>query len=169
MGAALTYARRYALFTLVGIAGEDDLDAPDLNLKVEPVSNDGAAVDTQQVAASGPMSLDNGKPAPKSSSTRKDVRPAAPTLGPEQSAALRERLIADLAHLTSEDEAADWVHQNLPVKNALVIGDAELVEASFRERLAIIEQQSVQPERRVDDATNEGAVAGSEDSFCRFL
>src|SRR5579862_6586611 len=30
MGAALTYARRYALFTLVGIAGEDDLDAQDL-------------------------------------------------------------------------------------------------------------------------------------------
>src|SRR5882724_4442768 len=29
MGAALTYARRYALFTMVGIAGEDDLDAPD--------------------------------------------------------------------------------------------------------------------------------------------
>ena len=37
MGAALTYARRYALFTLVGIAGEDDLDAPDLNLQtVDP-------------------------------------------------------------------------------------------------------------------------------------
>src|SRR5271154_2574269 len=35
MGAALTYARRYALFTLVGIAGEDDLDAPDLHAKVE--------------------------------------------------------------------------------------------------------------------------------------
>jgi ERF superfamily protein len=31
MGAALTYARRYALFTLVGIAGEDDIDALDLN------------------------------------------------------------------------------------------------------------------------------------------
>jgi hypothetical protein len=41
MGAALTYARRYALFTLVGIAGEDDIDAPDLNT---PTSN----------AASGP-------------------------------------------------------------------------------------------------------------------
>src|SRR5215813_1715165 len=36
MGTALTYARRYALFTLVGIAGEDDLDAPDL--VVEPAS-----------------------------------------------------------------------------------------------------------------------------------
>jgi ERF superfamily len=37
MGAALTYARRYALFTLVGIAGEDDLDAPDLNAPTVPV------------------------------------------------------------------------------------------------------------------------------------
>src|SRR5215831_11907180 len=37
MGAALTYARRYALFTLVGIAGEDDLDAPDLLSPTAPV------------------------------------------------------------------------------------------------------------------------------------
>ena len=44
MGAALTYARRYALFTLVGIAGEDDLDAPDINLKVEPISGESAVV-----------------------------------------------------------------------------------------------------------------------------
>jgi ERF superfamily len=36
MGAALTYARRYALFTLVGIAGEDDLDAPDLIAPTQP-------------------------------------------------------------------------------------------------------------------------------------
>ena len=36
MGAALTYARRYALFTLVGIAGEDDLDAPDLDASTRP-------------------------------------------------------------------------------------------------------------------------------------
>src|SRR3974390_3171399 len=34
MGAALTYARRYALFTLAGIAGEDDLDAPDLPISI---------------------------------------------------------------------------------------------------------------------------------------
>src|SRR3954468_8363202 len=43
MGAALTYARRYALFTLVGIAGEDDLDAPDLNLEL-----DNGTVDTTE-------------------------------------------------------------------------------------------------------------------------
>ena len=36
MGAALTYARRYALFALVGIAGEDDLDAPDTALEPTP-------------------------------------------------------------------------------------------------------------------------------------
>jgi len=36
MGAALTYARRYSLFALVGIAGEDDLDAPDLNAGPAP-------------------------------------------------------------------------------------------------------------------------------------
>ena len=38
MGAALTYARRYALFTLVGIAGEDDIDAPDLTASTNPAS-----------------------------------------------------------------------------------------------------------------------------------
>src|SRR5260370_18896951 len=36
MGAALTYARRYALFALVGIAGEDDLDAPDIRTEPAP-------------------------------------------------------------------------------------------------------------------------------------
>jgi hypothetical protein len=43
MGAALTYARRYALFTLVGIAGEDDLDAPDLNDAARSGSHDATA------------------------------------------------------------------------------------------------------------------------------
>src|SRR3984893_5348548 len=40
MGAALTYARRYALFTMVGIAGEDDLDTPD------GITDDAMAVDS---------------------------------------------------------------------------------------------------------------------------
>src|SRR3974390_1277042 len=43
LGAALTYARRYALFTLVGIAGEDDLDAPDLTPAVGPSASASAS------------------------------------------------------------------------------------------------------------------------------
>ena len=54
MGAALTYARRYALFTLVGIAGEDDLDAPDLvtrtNRTSGPEKPSGPARGGQRVA-----------------------------------------------------------------------------------------------------------------------
>jgi hypothetical protein len=44
MGAALTYARRYALFTLVGIAGEDDADAPDLLSPVAPETKPGSSI-----------------------------------------------------------------------------------------------------------------------------
>ena len=51
MGAALTYARRYALFTLVGIAGEDDLDAPDLVAPAQPEINAGRAHQSRQRAA----------------------------------------------------------------------------------------------------------------------
>jgi hypothetical protein len=39
MGAALRYARRFALFTLVGVAGEDDLDAPDLTTPTRQTMN----------------------------------------------------------------------------------------------------------------------------------
>src|SRR5437588_2932873 len=51
MGAALTYARRYALFTLVGIAGEDDLDAPDLNVRPGPTG----APNGKEGLAQGPV------------------------------------------------------------------------------------------------------------------
>ncbi len=46
MGAALTYARRHALFALVGITGEDDLDAPDLN-----VANSGSVAAGESAAS----------------------------------------------------------------------------------------------------------------------
>jgi ERF superfamily len=48
MGAALTYARRYALFTLVGIAGEDDLDAPDIAAPVPSGAGVGSSDSTGQ-------------------------------------------------------------------------------------------------------------------------
>ena len=51
MGAALTYARRYALFALVGIAGEDDLDAPDLQTAVS-----GSGAERPKTNGTGPSS-----------------------------------------------------------------------------------------------------------------
>src|ERR1700690_2380317 len=60
MGAALTYARRYALFTLVGIAGEDDLDAPDLEAvpgtKADPPNGSAGQVSNGHAHATGTSS-----------------------------------------------------------------------------------------------------------------
>jgi hypothetical protein len=57
MGAALTYARRYALFTLVGIAGEDDLDAPDL---IGPVpQTEKPSIESKSVANGGEPTSSN--------------------------------------------------------------------------------------------------------------
>jgi hypothetical protein len=53
MGAALTYARRYALFTLVGIAGEDDMDAPDLLSPTEPKRQPSAQTENKKAAFNG--------------------------------------------------------------------------------------------------------------------
>src|SRR6202030_4593367 len=59
MGAALTYARRYALFTLVGIAGEDDLDAPDLPVASSdgsraPAATAGTGINGHSVGTANP-------------------------------------------------------------------------------------------------------------------
>jgi hypothetical protein len=152
MGAALTYARRYALFTLVGIAGEDDLDAPDLNLKVESAkefeSTPNVQVPAQPTPSSAPANERPAVSAVASSHPEKTVRPRRTTLDVEQSLALRDQLIADLTRLQSEDEAADWVHKNLSAKNTLTTADADLVEASFREKLATIELASADNEGR---------------------
>src|SRR5499433_351022 len=61
MGAALTYARRYALFTLVGIAGEDDLDAPDLcDGAPSPSAVDGSFRPTDDQSRMPPRTPGNG-------------------------------------------------------------------------------------------------------------
>jgi hypothetical protein len=133
MGAALTYARRYALFALVGIAGEDDLDAPDLGVGDNADPKPGhIQTPPKPVAVKSPF-------APSGASRKgKVIRPPRMVLATDQSEALRGRLVAELADLKSADEAADWVQKNLPAKNTLTSADATLVEAAFRERLAAI-------------------------------
>ncbi len=134
MGAALTYARRYALFTLVGIAGEDDLDAPDLGAVPkagpdQPALPKGQKLNGHALPGAGPAPAGPRRKAPP-------AHPARPVLAPDQSAALRDRLVAELAGLQSADEAASWAHRSLPAKNTLTAADAELVEAGFRTLLA---------------------------------
>ncbi len=101
MGAALTYARRYALFTLVGIAGEDDLDAPDLNGGMDaPARPNGLNGSSQEAIGVGTRldppaaAFDNGR--------RKQIKPACVVLPTDHSLALREKLISELGALPAQ-------------------------------------------------------------------
>jgi len=60
---------------------------------------------------------------------------AAP-LEPEQSAALREKLLTELGTITSADLAAIWAQEALTAKNSLTAADAKLVEDAFEHRLS---------------------------------
>ena len=139
MGAALTYARRYALFTLVGIAGEDDLDAPDLDAGskpvVEPPLSDPRSQSNGQAGVAEQSGRDSGKPS---------LASARLVLKPEQSAILRERLLEELVAIGSADEAALWARRNLPAKNTLTAVDAKIVEERFQARLSAICDVQVQ-------------------------
>ena len=133
MGAALTYARRYALFTLVGIAGEDDLDAPDLC--DGPRSPAPSADERSLKPGHGQPRVPQRKPG--NGQRRYGIHGERPsTLEPEQSAALREKLLTALGNITSADNAAIWAQEALAAKNRLAAADAKLVEDAFEHRLS---------------------------------
>jgi hypothetical protein len=134
LGAALTYARRYALFTLVGIAGEDDLDAPDVPATVQ----------------SNGESINGGEPGrPKyngvaaSSHRRKPAPSLLPMLDSEASANLREQILAEMATQRSVADLELWAYRNLSTKNRLKAADALLIERAFEERLAALANTGV--------------------------
>jgi hypothetical protein len=133
MGAALTYARRYALFTLVGIAGENDLDAPDLcdgpgSLLPSAVDRPFKPKDDRSRMPARTPGNGRGRGGRKGES--------AVALDPEQSAALREKLLTEVGNITSADLAAAWAHEALTAKNSLTAADAKLVEDAFEQRLS---------------------------------
>jgi len=141
MGAALTYARRYALFTLVGIAGEDDLDAPDLcDGPLSPPAVDRSSRPTDDQSRMPPRTPGDGH----THRVRAKLERAV-TLNPDQSAALREKLLAELGTITSADLAATWAPEALSAKNSLTATDAKLVEDAFEQRLSELPSTDAPP------------------------
>jgi hypothetical protein len=99
MGAALTYARRYALFTLAGIAGEDDLDAPDLNAEPEvPARNYQQAFNGRTQSTGRHKNLARKIPADRRAKPLLTF--ANPALTGQLSAVLRDQLLGLSTRLT---------------------------------------------------------------------
>jgi ERF superfamily protein len=143
MGAALTYARRYALFTLVGIAGEDDLDAPDLMGERGP-----ASASNGRERPPNPYSSPTGSPGRRNRArgNMDDPRrqPSAGLQG-QLSAVLRDELLVELAGLVRAEEAATWAHKRMAAKNSLAAPDASLIEDAFAKRLGELDAVSGAP------------------------
>jgi ERF superfamily len=135
MGAALTYARRYALFTLVGITGEDDLDAPDLIAPTTPAPR------REELAIRKTRSRLNGGSAHQhqavpGASRQNELPSPMRMLDPVASAALRDRLLTELNDISSAEQAANWGLPALAAKNTLLAPDAERVESAFQMQLS---------------------------------
>jgi hypothetical protein len=151
MGAALTYARRYGLFTLVGIAGEDDLDAPDIASGTSSAVP-GPAKGAFDHRGNGSTSLPSAQQvgtliyATGANGRRQQPAPLRRLLPEDRSALERERLIEELKGIKDSDRLATWAHAILPTKNTLVAEDARLVEAAFAQRLAAYDISSTQSE-----------------------
>jgi hypothetical protein len=155
LGAALTYARRYALFTLVGIAGEDDLDAPDLTPAVAPSAS---ALATQAPSQHLQRPDKRGRPEQSSPSD----------LSSDASKTIQAQLISELEQLKDPEALATWAHRVLPLKNKLSTADAQAVEAAFATRLTALEEataQSLPGGHKVnrDDLGRERAKRASEE------
>ena len=139
MGAALTYARRYALFTLVGIAGEDDLDAPDL---IGPVpQTETLNIESKSVANGGEPTSSNRRAGRARANKFSSPLPNS-ELSVALSASLRTELLREIEGLGTADDAALWAQRHLPAKNQLSAADAQQVEEAFAGKLALIHPQN---------------------------
>jgi hypothetical protein len=139
MGAALTYARRYALFTLVGIAGEDDLDAPDLLRADGPSLSQETATSSEQDGGRwrGPSPMKPTAARPSRSSEKRGGlewrRP--PISSPDASENLCSELVSELEQLKNSEALVEWAHRALPLKGRLSAIDAQAIEDAFTIRL----------------------------------
>jgi hypothetical protein len=168
MGAALTYARRYALFTLVGIAGEDDLDAPDLIgpfPQTEKLSIESKSVGNGSQPTSSNRRTGRAR-ANKINSTSLDTE-----LSVTLSASLRTELLREIEALGAADDASLWAQRRLPAKNQLSATDAQQVEEAFASKLAGIQAQSAKSDNRLSEqsvAEQNGEAAQINKSVLAF-
>jgi hypothetical protein len=139
MGAALTYARRYALFTLVGIAGEDDLDAPDLigqGSSASAGNGYGRSLRAGDAESTSAVSREPRKAVGNSTGDRRPSEKPSSGLQGQLSAVLRDQLLAELSSISGPENAAEWAHKRIAAKNTLTDSDARQVEDGFVRRLA---------------------------------
>ena len=136
MGAALTYARRYALFTLAGIAGEDDLDAPDLPISV---NDHGASEDSNAGRTDrSPKDRKRSSIAAKGNGTDRGPPARNSVMSADDSRAVRDKLIEEIAALASADAALAWAIRRIKIKNNLRAGDVAVIETAFRDRIRVL-------------------------------
>jgi hypothetical protein len=112
LGTAMTYARRYALFALIGIAGEDDLDAPDLEV------------------SSHSQPILHAEPLAEQAVGHSRARPGAPHVDAQ---AQSLRLIAEIRRIETEEELWRWAYWRIREKDALPRALAAAVERRFAE------------------------------------
>lgn len=136
MGAALTYARRYALFAIVGIAGDDDLDAPDLSIGSGTSVHSESASKVEQIENPGVNGTAADGPGNRLRAKKPEARSRQPILAPNESAELRLQLLTEISDLSSADAATKWATTALPAKNRLTSADAQAVEEAFSSRLS---------------------------------
>ena len=153
MGAALTYARRYALFTLAGIAGEDDLDAPDLNAPEPLETRTKKSLLNGQTRPAG-RRTHTGQKSPSFAMPNSAFNSANPALKGQLSAVLRDQLLNQLNEVHSVESATIWARRILPAKNTLSAADARQVEDAFRARLAELNDREGEPEALVPSSTS---------------
>jgi ERF superfamily len=149
MGAALTYARRYALFTLVGIAGEDDLDAPDIAAPVPSGAGVAPSDSTPHHNGHGSL-LRSARPRRRDGLNGQNK----PVLTVEDSSSLCEQLLSQVSGLSSVEAATTWAHRILPLKNTLEATDARRLEEAFASRMAALELKNEEDREASDPSQN---------------
>jgi len=106
MGSAMTYARRYSIFGLVGVAGEDDDDGE-------------AASDAKNVQTKGPAK--NAK------------APAKPALlDPAESEFLLQGMKTALDMVETREQLVQWATENKTNKERLQPKDQDIINSEFK-------------------------------------